>query len=232
MASGYFGWTEDAVAAADAVEIKIGQGAKPGLGGVLPAAKVTERIAEVRGIEAGVDSHSPSRFPDIGSPAALAERLERIRSINPGIPIGIKIVAGRGRRRRRRRRRRSRLPGRRRLRRRDRSRPGARATTSASRAGWRCTARAWLDDHGHADVQLVVTGGYGRPDEMARRWPRGRRRRSGHRIDDGDRLSAVPGVSPRHLSGRHRHAGPELRSRLIRRSRPSASPASSSLRPR
>ena len=170
MASGYFGWTEDAVAAADAVEIKIGQGAKPGLGGVLPAAKVTERIAEVRGIEAGVDSHSPSRFPDIGSPAALAERLERIRSINPGIPIGIKIAAGRvdddvavavdvgadyvvvdgfggG--------------------------TGAAPVHVRDHVGipsWVALhrARAWLDDHGHADVQLVVTGGYRTPDEMAK----------------------------------------------------------------
>ncbi|HMM48750.1 MAG TPA: FMN-binding glutamate synthase family protein [Miltoncostaeaceae bacterium] len=95
MASGYFGWTEENIARADAIEIKIGQGAKPGLGGTLPGTKVTPEIAAVRGIEAGTDSHSPAHFPDINSLADLAARLRWIRTVNPGIPIGIKIAAGR-----------------------------------------------------------------------------------------------------------------------------------------
>ncbi|RME59721.1 MAG: glutamate synthase, partial [Caldilineae bacterium] len=69
MASGYFGWTEEHIRQADAIEIKMGQSAKAGLGGVLPAAKVTEEIARVRGLEPGQDAISPSRFPDIETPA-------------------------------------------------------------------------------------------------------------------------------------------------------------------
>ena len=170
MASGYFGWTDEAIARADAVEVKLGQGAKPGLGGVLPAAKVSEEIAEVRGIEVGTPSRSPSRFPDIDTTAELAERLGRIRSVNPGIPIGIKIASGRfrddvatamdagadyividG------------LGG----------GTGAAPVHVKDHVGipsWVALhrARSWLDAHGHDDVQLVVTGGYRTPDEFAK----------------------------------------------------------------
>ena len=52
MASGYFGWSPQQVERADAVEIKIGQSAKAGSGGLLPADKVTARIAMVRGLQA------------------------------------------------------------------------------------------------------------------------------------------------------------------------------------
>ena len=51
MASGYFGWNEQNITAASAIEVKIGQGAKPGLGGTLLGSKVTAEIAEVRGVE-------------------------------------------------------------------------------------------------------------------------------------------------------------------------------------
>ncbi len=170
MASGYFGWTEEAIAQADAVEIKCGQGAKPGLGGLLPGTKVTEEIAAVRGIPAGTTSHSPARFRDIDSVAALGERLTWIRSVNPGIPIGIKVASGRvasdvaaaidagadyviidG------------LGG----------GTGAAPVHVKDHVGipsWVALhrARQWLDDHGHGDVQLVVTGGFRSPDEMAK----------------------------------------------------------------
>lgn len=94
MASGYFGWSEEAIRQADAIEIKLGQSAKPGLGGELPAAKVTEEIAAVRGIEAGAAAHSPSRFPDIDTLEDLEKRIEWVRSLDGGErPIGIKIAA-------------------------------------------------------------------------------------------------------------------------------------------
>ena len=95
MASGYFGWSEDAIRGADAVEIKIGQSAKAGSGGLLPADKVTARIAGVRGLHSGEAEHSPARFPDLHSTADLRERVAWIRERLDGWPVGIKIAAGR-----------------------------------------------------------------------------------------------------------------------------------------
>ena len=80
---------------ADAIEIKIGQGTKPGLGGHLPGEKVTEEIAAVRGKPAGKDIHSPSRFSDINSRDDLQALVDRLRAESGGRPIGIKIAAGR-----------------------------------------------------------------------------------------------------------------------------------------
>jgi glutamate synthase domain-containing protein 2/nitrite reductase/ring-hydroxylating ferredoxin subunit len=94
MASGYFGWREEVIARADAVEIKLGQSAKPGLGGELPGGKVRGEIAEVRGLAPGSAAHSPSRFPDIENGEQLAERMEWLRSLDGGArPLGIKLVA-------------------------------------------------------------------------------------------------------------------------------------------
>lgn len=95
MASGYFGWTEENIARADAVELKFGQSAKAGSGGLLPAAKVTPRIAKVRGIKPGTDAHSPARFVDIDGPEALRQRVSEIRDRIHGRPVGIKFAAGR-----------------------------------------------------------------------------------------------------------------------------------------
>ena len=75
MASGYFGWTEENIGRASAIEVKIGQGAKPGLGGTLLGSKVTAEIAAVRGVPPGTDVHSPAHFPDINSKADLARRV-------------------------------------------------------------------------------------------------------------------------------------------------------------
>ncbi|EEB78598.1 hypothetical protein GPB2148_1496 [marine gamma proteobacterium HTCC2148] len=74
-------------------EIKLSQGAKPGKGGILPAAKVTEVIASTRGIPAGEDSLSPNRHPDISSIADLLEMIHRVRQVT-GKPTGIKAVIG------------------------------------------------------------------------------------------------------------------------------------------
>ena len=95
MASGYFGWGEEAVRGADAVEIKFGQSAKAGSGGLLPAEKVTPRIAEVRGLAPGEAAHSPARFVDIRGVAELRDRVDQIREWLDGRPVGIKFAAGR-----------------------------------------------------------------------------------------------------------------------------------------
>jgi glutamate synthase domain-containing protein 2/nitrite reductase/ring-hydroxylating ferredoxin subunit len=93
MASGYFGWNMDNMAQADAFEMKLGQSAKPGLGGELPAAKVTEEIARVRGLEPGTAAHSPARFTDLTNQSAFAERIASMRSHFPEKPVGIKVAA-------------------------------------------------------------------------------------------------------------------------------------------
>ena len=84
------------VAAHDRVnmfEIKLSQGAKPGKGGILPAVKVTEEIAAIRGIPAGQDSLSPNRHLEVDSAADLLDLIERVRSIS-GKPTGFKSVIG------------------------------------------------------------------------------------------------------------------------------------------
>lgn len=74
-------------------EIKLSQGAKPGKGGILPAAKVTSIIASTRGIREGEDSISPNRHPDISSIDDLLGMIERVRRVT-GKPTGIKTVIG------------------------------------------------------------------------------------------------------------------------------------------
>jgi glutamate synthase domain-containing protein 2 len=94
MASGYFGWRPENIRLADAIEIKLGQSAKPGLGGELPGNKVNPEIARVRGIEPGTPAHSPARFADIGRSEELAARIEEIRLLtNAQSPVGIKFAA-------------------------------------------------------------------------------------------------------------------------------------------
>ncbi|PCI42836.1 MAG: FMN-binding glutamate synthase family protein [Proteobacteria bacterium] len=74
-------------------EIKLSQGAKPGKGGLLPGAKVSEEIAHIRGIEVGQDSISPNRHVDIDSPSDILDMVERVRRVT-GKPVGIKLVLG------------------------------------------------------------------------------------------------------------------------------------------
>ena len=76
-----------------AFEIKLGQGAKPGKGGILPGAKVTQEIADIRGIPAGEDSISPNRHEDINNTKELLDMINRIHCLT-GRPVGIKIVVG------------------------------------------------------------------------------------------------------------------------------------------
>jgi len=87
--------TDEYLKRVDAVEIKIGQSAKPGMGGHLPGHKVTREIAEIRGFHEGHDIISPSHFPDIRSPSDLAETIGMLREKTDGKPIGVKLAAGR-----------------------------------------------------------------------------------------------------------------------------------------
>ena len=74
-------------------ELKLSQGAKPGKGGILPGAKVTEEIAGIRGIPAGSDSISPNRHPEINSIDDLLDMIDYIRKVT-GKPVGYKAVVG------------------------------------------------------------------------------------------------------------------------------------------
>ncbi|MDH3634195.1 MAG: FMN-binding glutamate synthase family protein [Gammaproteobacteria bacterium] len=74
-------------------EIKLSQGAKPGKGGILPGAKVSPQIAEIRGIRVGEDSISPNRHPDINSVDDLLNMINHIRILT-GRPVGFKTVIG------------------------------------------------------------------------------------------------------------------------------------------
>jgi glutamate synthase domain-containing protein 2 len=93
-ASGRFGVTKDRLELADMIEIKISQGAKPGMGGKLPAAKVTPEIATIRQIPPGKTAESPARHPDIRSPEDLSARIAQLREITEGKPISLKFVGG------------------------------------------------------------------------------------------------------------------------------------------
>lgn len=74
-------------------EIKMSQGAKPGKGGILPAAKVTQQIAQIRGITAGEDSISPNRHPEIENNDDLIDMINHVREVT-GKPVGFKAVIG------------------------------------------------------------------------------------------------------------------------------------------
>ena len=87
--------TDENLKTSDAIEIKIGQGTKPGMGGHLPGGKVTPEIAKVRGKEVGVDVISPSKFEEITKPQDLKDLVCELRWRSEGRPIGIKIAAGR-----------------------------------------------------------------------------------------------------------------------------------------
>jgi methylamine---glutamate N-methyltransferase subunit C len=170
MASGYFGWTEENIAKANGIEIKMGQSAKAGLGGLLPGEKVKGEIAKARGLEAGKEARSPSRFPDINSINDMKERIKWIRSVNSDIPIGIKFAASRieqdlaaaceldvdfitldGR-------------------------PGGTGAAGKHVKDNICVpsvyaiprARKWLDNHGVQDVTLCATGGFRTSADVAK----------------------------------------------------------------
>jgi len=93
-ASGRFGVHEEYLKAGAAVEIKIGQGAKPGIGGHLPGRKVTTAIAETRGIPEGTDALSPAPHHDIYSIEDLRQLIWAIKEATEfRVPVSVKIAA-------------------------------------------------------------------------------------------------------------------------------------------
>ncbi|MEM7776043.1 MAG: FMN-binding glutamate synthase family protein [Pseudomonadota bacterium] len=107
IGSGYFGCRTDdgafdqhqfAQVAVDPqikmIEIKLSQGAKPGQGGILPAAKITPEIAKTRGIPMGKDCISPAAHSAFSTPIELLEFIELLRQLSGGKPTGFKLCVG------------------------------------------------------------------------------------------------------------------------------------------
>ena len=92
--TGRFGITEEILKKADAIEIKIGQGAKPGMGGLLTKEKLTEEIAKIRNVETGKDVHSPAYHLDIKDIEDLKKKIDWLRNLTGGVPIILKLAAG------------------------------------------------------------------------------------------------------------------------------------------
>ncbi|WP_411957536.1 FMN-binding glutamate synthase family protein [Paracoccus homiensis] len=76
------------------IEIKLSQGAKPGHGGILPGAKVTEAIAEARGVPVGQACVSPSSHSAFSTPRELCGFIAQLRDLSGGKPVGIKLCVG------------------------------------------------------------------------------------------------------------------------------------------
>lgn len=76
------------------IEVKLSQGAKPGHGGVLPGSKVTEEIAEARGIPVGEDCNSPAAHQTFSTPIEMLEWVTQLRELSGGKPVGIKLCVG------------------------------------------------------------------------------------------------------------------------------------------
>ncbi|MFN3664128.1 FMN-binding glutamate synthase family protein [Yoonia sp.] len=107
VGSGYFGCRNDdgrfnpekfAATAADPqvkmIELKLSQGAKPGHGGMLPAAKITPEIAEARGIPMGFDCVSPAAHPEFSDPVGMMRFIGLLRDLSGGKPVGFKLCIG------------------------------------------------------------------------------------------------------------------------------------------
>lgn len=76
------------------IEIKLSQGAKPGHGGILPAKKNTQEIANIRGVEPGIDVMSPPCHTAFNDPKSMIEFVSKLRQLSGGKPIGIKLCVG------------------------------------------------------------------------------------------------------------------------------------------
>ncbi len=76
------------------IEVKLSQGAKPGHGGILPAAKLTEEIAAIRGVPLGRDVLSPPAHSEFSTPEGLLRFVELLREESGGKPVGIKFCVG------------------------------------------------------------------------------------------------------------------------------------------
>ncbi|MFT4679276.1 MAG: glutamate synthase domain-containing protein 2 [Flavobacteriales bacterium] len=76
------------------IELKLSQGAKPGHGGILPASKNTEEIAEIRGVEPRTDVLSPPYHKAFNSPQEMMRFIQKLRELSGGKPIGFKLCIG------------------------------------------------------------------------------------------------------------------------------------------
>jgi glutamate synthase domain-containing protein 2 len=107
IGTGYFGcrnsdggfdaalFTENSIKdAVKMIEIKLSQGAKPGHGGILPAAKLTEEIAKIRHVPMGEDVISPAAHTAFSTPAGLLEFVAELRKLSGGKPVGFKLCIG------------------------------------------------------------------------------------------------------------------------------------------
>ncbi len=91
-----YGMNPDDLRRADAIEVVIGQGAKPGGGGMLLGHKISDRVAEMRDLPRGIDQRSACRHPDWTGPDDLEIKIEELREITDWrIPIYVKIGASR-----------------------------------------------------------------------------------------------------------------------------------------
>lgn len=76
------------------IEVKISQGAKPSHGGILPASKVNQEIAEIRGLNVGEDAISPAMHSAFSGPVGLLEYVAKLRDMSGGKPVGFKLCIG------------------------------------------------------------------------------------------------------------------------------------------
>ncbi len=93
-ATGRFGINENMLKQVAAIEIRFGEGAYPGKGSYLPASKVTPEIAKIRGLKSGEAAYSPAHHADITTPQELKEKINWLRNMTDGIPIGAKLGCG------------------------------------------------------------------------------------------------------------------------------------------
>ncbi len=91
---GHWGKSEQVVRQADAIEIQFGQGAIAGLGAVLEAEHIDQRLAQQFQVQPGERAVSPARHPEVQRPEDLADLVRRLRSQSGGVPIGVKLGAG------------------------------------------------------------------------------------------------------------------------------------------
>lgn len=92
--TGRFGISDEVLKKADIIEIKIGQGAKGGQGGLLQKEKLTREVASARGVKMGMDVHSPAYHCDIKNADDLKSKVDWLRELSGGVPIVIKLAAG------------------------------------------------------------------------------------------------------------------------------------------
>jgi glutamate synthase domain-containing protein 2 len=170
LASGRFGFSMDKLEKVQAFHFKGGQGAKTGTGGHLPGHKVKGKIAKVRGLEEGQPAVSPPRFPDWTHEDDYRRFAEEVREVTGGIPIGFKLSAqhieadmaaalrigvdyiildGRG------------------------GGTGAapdifKSNISVPTLPALARARRFLDERGHHDITLIITGGLRTPADFAK----------------------------------------------------------------